>query len=274
MVLALKSGVQHALGLRRRTPPLPAEEHTRVFPPRPDKLVDAYLEHLDATSWGDSVPPHMFPQWAFSMVLRCLSETPYPLLSGLNGGCRLEVKGRLRRGLPLRVRARLESVEERPRKMVLETRVVTGTDEVPEALVAHYAIVVPRRDGPKTKEVRGPVLVAPDSLRLRTEELGTRAARDFAKLTGDLNPIHWSPSAARAAGFPNVILHGFSTMARTYEALVEQRFGGDPHGLRRLEVRFTRPLVLPARVGIFASKDQVFVGGEAGEPAYLVGTYA
>ena len=36
-----------------------------------------------------------------------------------------------------------------------------------------------------------------------------------AKMTGDFNPIHWIPGAAHASGFRSVILHGFSTLART-----------------------------------------------------------
>ena len=73
------------------------------------------------------------------------------------------------------------------------------------------------------------------------------AGRDFAALTGDVNPIHWFAPAARAAGFRGCILHGFRTLARTIEALNRRVFAGDPRALASIDVRFMRPLVLPAK---------------------------
>ena len=38
-------------------------------------------------------------------------------------------------------------------------------------------------------------------------------------------------------------------------------------------MRFTRPLVLPARVGVYVRGDKVWVGDAPGGPAYLEGTF-
>ena len=48
---------------------------------------------------------------------------------------------------------------------------------------------------------------------------------------------------AREAGFPGVIVHGLCTMAFTARAIVESACDGDSRRLRRLGVRFTRPLL-------------------------------
>ncbi len=41
-----------------------------------------------------------------------------------------------------------------------------------------------------------------------------------------------------------------------------------------MDVKFTRPLLLPAKVGLYVDdNDGVFVGDAPGGPAYLVGTY-
>jgi acyl dehydratase len=81
--------------------------------------------------------------------------------------------------------------------------------------------------------------------------LGKSAGLDFARLTGDFNPVHWVGPYAKLAGFRGIILHGFATAALATEAVIAGRWLGDTSRLGGLEVRFTRPLVLPARVGVF-----------------------
>ena len=104
---------------------------------------------------------------------------------------------------------------------------------------------------------------------------GPRAGLEFALLTGDFNPIHWIGPAARMAGFDAQILHGFGSAARTSEALIAEVFGGDPHGLSALSMRFTHPLVLPSEAALFLGpQEQTYtVGLEPGGLAFFVGTY-
>jgi acyl dehydratase len=67
-------------------------------------------------------------------------------------------------------------------------------------------------------------------------------ARRYAAASGDANPIHVDDEAARAVGLPGVILHGMCTMALCSTAVVDALAGGDPGRLRRLAVRFYRPV--------------------------------
>jgi acyl dehydratase len=62
----------------------------------------------------------------------------------------------------------------------------------------------------------------------------------YAAGSGDFNPIHLDPRVGRAAGFSGAILQGLCTYAWLAEACVE--YLGDPARLRRLRVRFSRPL--------------------------------
>jgi acyl dehydratase len=97
---------------------------------------------------------------------------------------------------------------------------------------------------------------------------------EFAKVTGDFNPIHWLPRYARAMGFRNVILHGFGSMAFATEGLNRGLFAGNTHRLRRFDAMFARPLVLPATVGLYVwGERQVGLGDAPGGPAYLAGTF-
>jgi hypothetical protein len=62
-------------------------------------------------------------------------------------------------------------------------------------------------------------------------------------------------------------------MARAIEALNRGLLAGDVTALQEIDVRFTRPLVLPARVGVYVRGDKVWVGDAPGGPAYLEGTF-
>lgn len=72
--------------------------------------------------------------------------------------------------------------------------------------------------------------------------------RRYAAASGDHNPIHLDDAAARAAGLPGVILHGMSTMAIGCTVAVNGLCGGDAGRLRRMRVRFSRPVQPGCRV--------------------------
>ena len=251
------------------------EEHEVRLPPRSLSLIRDYIRHVQGARSDPGVyclngqwflPPHLFPQWSFPVLSKVLRGQPYPMAKVVNGGCKLVVHAPLPATEPLTVRARLVNVDDDGYRAVIEQRVITETESAPSALEATLFAIVPlkRRDGPRKPRPRVPA----QARELAYWRLGARAGLDFAKLTGDFNPIHWVPAYARAAGFPGVILHGFSTMARAMEGL---RAVGS---VRELDVRFTRPLRLPAQVGLYIHNDEIFVGDAPGGPAYLAGRYA
>jgi 3-hydroxybutyryl-CoA dehydratase len=64
----------------------------------------------------------------------------------------------------------------------------------------------------------------------------------YAAVSGDFNPIHIDPEVGRAAGFPGAILQGMCTMAWLADACTA--YLGDPARVKRLKVRFARPVVV------------------------------
>src|SRR5256885_15255864 len=72
----------------------------------------------------------------------------------------------------------------------------------------------------------------------------------YAAASGDFNPIHIDPKVGEAAGLGGAILQGLCTMAWAAEAAV--RVYGDPAKLKKLKVRFSRP-VKPGDVVTFTS---------------------
>ncbi|HEX2024320.1 MAG TPA: MaoC/PaaZ C-terminal domain-containing protein [Acidimicrobiales bacterium] len=65
----------------------------------------------------------------------------------------------------------------------------------------------------------------------------------YRDASGDDNPIHVDEAAAKEAGLPGIILHGLCTMAMCSHVVVSEVVGGEPSALRRLAVRFSRPVV-------------------------------
>ena len=73
--------------------------------------------------------------------------------------------------------------------------------------------------------------------------------RHYASVAGDHNPIHTNPIAAKLFGFPTVIAHGMFTAA----AVLANIEGQLPDAVK-YSVRFAKPVVLPARAGLYVDR--------------------
>jgi acyl dehydratase len=271
-----------AAGTALRKPPsqplqAPTPELAGTVSARPDGLINDYIRHVGGSPSGykSTVPAHLYPQWGFPLLARTLEGVHYDMTKVLNGGCRIEMHKPLPRGEDLQLRACLESIDDNGSRAILKQRLITGTASAPDAVTCYnYAIVPLRKKGekkPKTK--KEPKRVPSDAREIAQWNLGPKAGRDFALLTGDFNPIHWIGPVARAAGFKNCILHGFSTLARAIEALNQNVWSGDTRCLKTVDVQFTKPLVLPARPRLYLSDGSFAIGDAPGAPAFLLGTF-
>jgi acyl dehydratase len=73
--------------------------------------------------------------------------------------------------------------------------------------------------------------------------------RRYAAVSGDVNPIHLNPLAAKAFGFPRAIAHGMWAKARCLAALE----GRLPDAFR-VDVTFRKPLLLPSTAELRESR--------------------
>ncbi|MXY40591.1 MAG: 3-alpha,7-alpha,12-alpha-trihydroxy-5-beta-cholest-24-enoyl-CoA hydratase [Rhodospirillaceae bacterium] len=62
------------------------------------------------------------------------------------------------------------------------------------------------------------------------------------RLSGDPNPLHASPSVARAAGFDRPILHGLCSWGVAGHAILKSCCGYDPARIRSMALRFSAPV--------------------------------
>jgi acyl dehydratase len=273
---------------------VPGPEIIQTIPPRPKDLLRDYVRHVGGTpsTYKRVLPAHLFPQWGFPLAAKSLIGLDYPLQKVLNAGCRMEINEPLPNNEPLRVCGRLESIDDNGRRVLIITRVATGTPATPEALVGNNTVLAPLGGGKGAMGAMGGSDAKKKTERPRVPHnareigfwtIGSKAGLEFAKLTGDFNPVHWVRPYAQAFGFRNCILHGFSTMARAMEGLTCHLLSGNAGAIRTLEVKFTSPLVLPAKVGLYLATgtlpDQgpdalcVYVGDAPGGRAFLTGTY-
>jgi acyl dehydratase len=76
----------------------------------------------------------------------------------------------------------------------------------------------------------------------QTYEIDADQTFRYAEASEDRSIYHLNDDAARAAGFDGIIVHGLCTMAFAGRAVVATACAGDASRLRRLAVRFSRPM--------------------------------
>ena len=117
---------------------------------------------------------------------------------------------------------------------------------------------------------------APEHLALNAEwHLPGDLGRRYAAVSGDRNPIHLHALTARPLGFPQAIAHGMWTKARCLAALEESDVGELSSGAFSVDVRFRRPILLPAAVGFGSAADNQAVNfavrASSGDVTHLEG---
>jgi len=263
---------------RGEVPSMPGPDLHGAVPPRPGRLIDDVIEWAggDRAAWGDQLPFYLHPQWGFPLAVRTLRGLPFPMSRALNVGCSTTMHAPISRHAPLSLCARLDEIDQSDRRALLHQKLWTGPKENPRALEVDYQVLVPlpRPPGTSSGSKAERPHVPESAQEVDRWSNGPNAGLEFALLTGDFNPIHWIGPAAKLAGFKAQILHGFGSAARTAEALIRHRCGGDPARLEHLSMRFTHPLVLPSDAALFLGEDGSFtVGLEPGGVAFFAGTY-
>jgi acyl dehydratase len=75
--------------------------------------------------------------------------------------------------------------------------------------------------------------------------------RRYGAVSGDINPIHMTNITAKLMGFKQAIAHGMWTKARAMAMLMPK----EPVDQAEVNVEFKNPLFLPARIALWANRD-------------------
>jgi acyl dehydratase len=152
----------------------------------------------------------------------------------------------LRPGDTLTVEPVLESIESKATGETFTIAAVLANDEG-EVVAETRGTMFIRGSGSRRAAVAEARASQEEDERTIVYEETTKVDEDqpkrYAEVSGDHNPIHLDDDTARMAGLPGVILHGMCTMAIATKAAVNGLAGGDPTRVRRVAVRFSRPVI-------------------------------
>ncbi|MEC3919525.1 fused (3R)-hydroxyacyl-ACP dehydratase subunits HadA/HadB [Nocardia sp. CDC160] len=87
-------------------------------------------------------------------------------------------------------------------------------------------------------------IAAGDELPARIVQLTRGDLVNYAGVSGDANPIHWSDDVVKLVGLENVVAHGMLTMGLGGGFVTS--WLGDPGAVKEYNVRFTSPVYVPA----------------------------
>lgn len=230
-------GLRSALPFKGKSrAPVPVR---RTVKPPSMELLKAYRSWCHA-SQTTGIPPHLVcAKITMPVVAELTAQSPYPLLSVLNQGVRLQLHQPLPEGEPIELSGELLDASDDGYRARIHSRVSVGTRSTPNAMTidAVAAVMLKKRPvGNSDKTHAEPDYVTVDEWQAQWNE-----GQTFFWLTGDFNPIHTVPALAKRTRFKGCIMHGYGAFAQVYEAL--QRHGAR---FRDIETRFVRPLPLPS----------------------------
>jgi acyl dehydratase len=152
----------------------------------------------------------------------------------------------IRPGDTLSINSVLESIEQKDSG---ETFTVKGThtnqngDVVVEV---RGTMFIRGSGGSKRTPAENAEASSPEVVYEETTKVDEDQTHRYAEASGDHNPIHLDENVAKMAGLPGIINHGMCTMAIATKGAVDGLAGGDPTRVKRVAVRFSKP-VLPGQ---------------------------
>jgi acyl dehydratase len=203
--------------------------------------------YFDDNAAGEIVAPPMFAAvvtWLSVITVMTDSELHADLLRLLHSAQAMEFLAPIRPGDSITSTAKIASLETHPggESMALELVARNDRGDLVNRTVFTSFIRGRRSSAPPvdskaeaTNDRGAPLVTVAQTIDL------DQTSR-YAAASGDLNPIHVDANVARMAGLPGIIVHGLCTMAFTAKVIVDQLCAGDPARLKRLAVRFSRPV--------------------------------
>ncbi|MGI5212414.1 MaoC/PaaZ C-terminal domain-containing protein [Plantactinospora sp. CA-290183] len=207
---------------------------------------------------SDALPatyPHVL---AFPLALRLMTapEFPFPLAGLVHAANRITVHRPLHADEPLdfSVRAADLRPHERGRQLDVVCTASVGGDVVWRGVSTYLRRERGGPGGGRRDPGDRPAPPAPSALWRVEPRVGT----DYARVSGDRNPIHTSRLGARLLGFPRPIAHGMWSKARCLAALA-----GRLPDAYTVDVAFKLPLPLPSTVAFSATPAWTFALSDA-----------
>jgi acyl dehydratase len=244
--------------------------HTGV---RVDRTKLAAYDRVCGYPLTDVLPPTYPHVLAFPLQLALMSDRSFPLaLPGL-----VHVRNQIEVARPigadepldLRVWAERYGVHRKGATVDLSASVSSAGEQVWRGRSTYLARGAKAPDGTQESDTTVPVC---DLTRTTaTWRIPADAGRRYAKVSGDVNPIHLSALTAKAFGFKHAIAHGMWVKARALAL-----FAGRMPAALTVDVEFHKPLHLPSTVNYLTAPSEggwdFAVRNNGNEVQHLTGT--
>ncbi|MHC8365052.1 MaoC/PaaZ C-terminal domain-containing protein [Pseudomonas sp. ZT5P21] len=197
--------------------------------------------------------PHILA-FALQMQLLTAKEFPFPLLGLIHLSNRIRVFRPMGGVNRVRVSVQVQNLQPHAKGATFDL-VTTLDDQLGPLWEAESQMLCRgvKLEGEPVEEVLTSTLPLIEVTRWKAPaDIG----RQYAKVSGDYNPIHLSAASAKLFGFPTAIAHGLWNKARTLAALNDQL----PTANVEIAVQFRKPVRLPSDVALLAS-----VAGSSGD---------
>lgn len=226
-------------------------------------LGDHNDHYLDTTRPTGVVAHPLFavcPEWPAIVASRAISEqlgmTHAEVLTGVHATHDVTVHRLVRPGDRLTTRLSIVGLTDIAPGAKATTRLVTvDADGLPVATTTQDAIYLGVRTDGVDRSDPAPTptptrIIADGESIIVTLALAAGAAHVYTECAHIWNPIHTDRAVARAAGLPDIILHGTASLAHAITAVVDHCADGDPTAVRRVIGRFAAMVQLPSVITI------------------------
>jgi len=199
----------------------------------------------------DGLLPPTYPHilaFALQMQLLTAKEFPFPLLGLIHLSNRIRVLRPLGGISHAQVSVRVHNLQPHPKGATFDV-LTTLDDQLGPLWEAESQMLCRgvKLDGEPVEQHWEPSRVLTQVTQWKAPaDIG----RQYAKVSGDYNPIHLSAASARLFGFPTAIAHGLWNKARTLAALADHL----PRANLEIVVHFRKPVRLPSEVSLLASE--------------------
>ncbi|MGH8386219.1 MAG: MaoC family dehydratase [Pseudomonas sp.] len=202
--------------------------------------------------------PHILA-FALQMQLLTAKDFPFPLLGLIHLSNRIRVLRPMGGVNRVRVSVQVQNLQPHAKGATFDL-VTTLDDQLGPLWEAESRMLCRgvKLEGEPVEEVLASTLTL---TQVANWKAPSDIGRQYAKVSGDYNPIHLSAASARLFGFPSAIAHGLWNKARTLAALADYL----PAANIEIEVQFKKPVRLPSEVALLASAAGYSGEGSSGD---------
>ncbi|MGJ7515802.1 MaoC family dehydratase [Pseudomonas baetica] len=197
--------------------------------------------------------PHILA-FALQMQLLTAHEFPFPLLGLIHLSNRIRVLRPMGGVNRVRVSVKVQNLQPHAKGATFD--LVTTLDDQLGTLWEAQSQMLCRGVKLEGEPVENVLALTQPLTQIAQWKAPSDIGRQYAKVSGDYNPIHLSTASAKLFGFPSAIAHGLWNKARTLAALADHL----PTANIEIAVQFKKPVRLPSEVALLAS-----AAGSAGE---------